>query len=74
MGNRSNIPDNPNPSPPPPPKRGALYRAQLSCRIGRDVLVGKADTPSGVPRVAWALYQLFHALEDIAEAMEEMQK
>jgi hypothetical protein len=40
-----------------------LYRAQLSCRIGRDVLEGKTKCPSGVQSMEWALFNLLHAVE-----------
>ncbi|NCC52992.1 MAG: hypothetical protein EOM20_17515 [Spartobacteria bacterium] len=46
-----------------------LYRAQLSCKIGRDVLEGKIASPDGVQPMEWALYNLLHAVEDIAKAM-----
>jgi len=46
-----------------------LYRAQLSCRIGRDALEGKTKPPCGTTPTEYALYNLLHALEEIATAM-----
>ena len=46
-----------------------LYRAQLSCKIGRDVLEGKSETPDGVQPIEWAMFNLLHAVEEIAKAM-----
>lgn len=46
-----------------------LYRAQLSCKIGRDVLEGKNDAPDGVQPMVWAMFNLLHAVEEIATAM-----
>ena len=46
-----------------------LYRAKLSCKIGRDALEGKTDPPGGTTAIEYALYNLLHAVEDIATAM-----
>lgn len=46
-----------------------LYRAQLSCRIARDVLDGKTAAPAYVSHMEWAMYNLLHAVEEIATAM-----
>jgi len=46
-----------------------LYRAQLSCKIGRDVLEGKTQCPDGVQPMEWAMFNLLHAVEEIATAM-----
>ena len=46
-----------------------LYRAQLSCKIGRDVLEGKTQCPDGVHPMEWAVFNLLHAVEEIATAM-----
>jgi len=46
-----------------------LYRAQLSCKIGRDVLDGKIQCPDGVQPIEWAMFNLLHAVEEIAMAM-----
>lgn len=49
---------------------GALYRAQLECQVGRDALEGKIPTPDGVQPIEYAVFQLLHAIEDLAKAME----
>ena len=47
-----------------------LYRARMSCRIGRDALDGKVDgIPVGIPALEYAMYNLLHAVEDMAAAM-----
>jgi hypothetical protein len=46
-----------------------LYRAQLSCKIGREVLDGKMQSPDGVQPIEWAMFNLLHAVEEIAIAM-----
>jgi hypothetical protein len=46
-----------------------LYLAQLSCKIGRDVLEGKAAAPDGVQPIEWAMFNLLCAVEEIATAM-----
>jgi len=51
-------------------KARALYRATLSCKIGKDACEG-LGIPSGVMREDWVLYQLFSALEEIARALGE---
>lgn len=47
-----------------------LYRAVLSCKIGREALDGNVDTPPGVSDIEYALYNLLHAVQEIAEAMK----
>ena len=47
-------------------KHSDLYRAQLSCMIARDVIERKTIPPDGVTAVEWALYNMCHAIEDIA--------
>jgi hypothetical protein len=49
----------------------ALYRAELSCRIGKDVIEGKVRPPPGVARSDWILYHLLSAVEDLARALNE---
>lgn len=49
----------------------ALYRAKLNCRCGRDALTGKTGQIDGVLALEYALFCMFHALEEIALAMEE---
>jgi hypothetical protein len=44
-----------------------LYRAALSCRIGRDALEGKTTPPPATSQTEYALFNLLHAVEDIAE-------
>ena len=44
-----------------------LYRAALSCRVGRDVLEGTKTCPVGTSQTEYALFNLLHAVEDIAE-------
>ena len=46
-----------------------LYRAQLSCRIARDVIEGKTAAPADVSHMEWAMFNLLHAVEEIATAM-----
>ena len=47
-----------------------LHRAKLSCRIGRDALDGVSTLPHGVTASEYAIYNMLHAIEDIAKAME----
>ena len=57
----------------PTTNRGwALYRAQLSCRGGRNALegLGKWENESDMDLVRFAIFNLLHAVEDIAKAME----
>ena len=51
----SNLADNP-----------AMYRAQLSCKVGRDVLDGKTKPPNGVAPMEYALFFLLQAVDEIA--------
>ena len=46
-----------------------LYRAQLSCKIGRDALEGKTTLPDGVAPMEWAMFNLLQAVEEIATAI-----
>ena len=46
-----------------------LFRAQLSCKLGRDALEGKTTPPDGVTPMEWAMFNLLHAVEDVATAM-----
>jgi hypothetical protein len=43
-----------------------LYRAKLSCKIGRDIISGEAQPPPYLSKTEYALFNLFHAIEDIA--------
>jgi len=51
---------------PKTPEEWAAYRCKLSCRIGRDVLDGKTATPPGVSRLEYAMFNLLHAVEELA--------
>jgi len=51
-------------------KHPGLYRAELSCKIGRDALEGKITPPHGVQPIEWAMFNLLHAVEEIANAMK----
>jgi len=46
-----------------------LCVAQLSCKVGRNVIEGKTNAPDGVPPIEWAMFNLLHAVEEIAKAM-----
>jgi protein involved in temperature-dependent protein secretion len=52
-------------------KEFALYRARLSCKVGRNAIEGKITPPCGLSPIEWAVYNLLHAVEDIAGAMEK---
>jgi hypothetical protein len=56
-----------------PTKEFTLYRARLSCKVGRDALEGKIMTPTGCQPLEWAIYNLLHAIDDIAGALEKME-
>ena len=47
------------------------YRAQAACRIGRDALDNgpKHEIPPGVTRQEYALFNLLHAVEELAKLM-----
>lgn len=47
----------------------ALYRVKLSCQISRECLAGEKEPPSGLSRQEWVLYNMCHALDDIATAL-----
>ncbi len=48
----------------------ALWRAKAACRFGLEAFDGKG-LPDGVTRTDYALFNLLHAVEDIAMAMED---
>jgi hypothetical protein len=48
-----------------------LYRAGLSCRIGRDIIAGEVKPPNGLSVIEYAIFNLLHAVEDIALSMEK---
>ena len=51
-----------------------LYRARLSCKIGRDALEGTSKPPANTTSLEYAVFLLLHAVEDIAAAMEKETK
>ncbi len=55
----------------PKPKSMELYRAKLSCKIGRNALNGDIEMPTGVTVSEWALYNMLSAVEDIAAHLEK---
>ena len=57
---------------PETPREWSAYRAKLSCRIGRDVIEGKTVAPGGIARTEYALYNLLHAVEEIADALSQL--
>jgi hypothetical protein len=62
------------PTPPKLADNPAMYRAQLSCKIGRDVLDGKTKSPNGVMPMEYALYNLLHAVDEIAGELAQRWK
>jgi hypothetical protein len=57
------------------PAHWGLYRAGASCRIGRDALDDRIKVPFGVSKIEYALYNLLHAVEELAkERMEWHEK
>ena len=54
-------------------KETSLYRAKLSCRIGRDALNGKKNI-GGVNPMEYALYNVLCVLEDIAAHLEKLEE
>ncbi len=55
-------------------KNPELYRAQLSCKIGKDAIEGRipAERLAG-SAMEYAMYNLLSAIEDIAKALEKQQ-
>jgi hypothetical protein len=51
---------------PQTPEQWAAYRATLSCKLGIDCLNGTTPPPEGLTRTDYALYNLLHALQDLA--------
>ena len=51
-------------------RKNALYRAGLSCAIGRDAIEGRIEIPANVSPMEWAMFNLLHAVEEIASAIE----
>lgn len=56
------------------PEEWAAYRCKLSCRIGRDALEGKTQTPVGITRLEYAVYNLLHAVEELARLNDQAQR
>jgi len=54
------------PIPPKTELEWAAYRCKLSCRIGRDALERKTETPGGVTPLEYAVFNLLHAVEELA--------
>jgi hypothetical protein len=52
---------------PKTPREWAAYRCKVTCQIGRDVLSGKTKTPPGGSPLEYALFNLLHAVEELAE-------
>ena len=50
------------------------YRAQLSRKIGKDIITGMTKSPPNVTPMEWAIYNLLCAVEDIAAEMERTAK
>jgi hypothetical protein len=47
----------------------SLYRAKLSCKIGRDAIEGTTRPPDGCSPIEYAVFNLLHAVSEIAAAM-----
>ena len=64
------------PSPPKPktPRDCALYRAKLSCKIGRDTIDGVTEPPGKVTILEYPAFCALNAIEDIATALAEEKK
>ena len=55
---------------PPPPKTEAewsAYRVSLNCQVGRDILQLKVKSPPNVPVIEFALFSMFHAIEELSK-------
>jgi hypothetical protein len=52
---------------PKTPREWAAHRCKLSCQIGRDALDGKTKSPPGVSPLEYAVFNLLHAVEELAE-------
>ena len=53
------------------PKNLELYRAKLACSIGRDALDGTNEKFQGQEAIRFALYNLLHAVSDIADHLDK---
>ena len=56
---------------PADPRGLALYRARLSCSVGKKGITGDVTPPPGATGMEWAMFNLMEAIEDIVEAMED---
>lgn len=52
---------------PQTPEEWTIHRIQLSCQIGRDAIDGSAKPPAGCTRLEWAIYNMLHAIEELAK-------
>ena len=59
---------------PTTPRSWALYRAQLSCVVGRGSLERKTSPPCDLSPLEYAAFCALHAIEDIATALAEDQQ
>jgi hypothetical protein len=50
------------------------YRCRLSCKIGRDVLDGKQQSPRGVQPMEFAIFNLLQAVEELSKQVAEKSK
>jgi len=50
----------------------ALYRARLACKIGRDIISGETEPPCGLACYEYAIFNLLHAIDDIALALGDI--
>ena len=53
------------------PRIDDLYRAQLSCGAGKDVLEGKTLIKDPIQRTDFALYLMFEVMEHIIKHLEK---
>lgn len=53
------------------PAEWAAYRCQLSCSVGRDALERKTKTPPGITPLEYAVYNLLHAVSELAKIPTE---
>ena len=59
---------------PKTPREWALYRTQLTCKVGRDILGGITQPPPGMPAIEYALSALFVAVSELATLVDEATK
>jgi hypothetical protein len=50
-------------------KEWAVYRCKITCQLGRNTCNGIQEIPAGIDRESWLLYNLFSAIENLAEAI-----